>query len=244
MYLLERLEILARCVLHALARRERSDRAPRRLLEENLATWNQFKGNLELNHLLALVAEDAALRFPLPADPRRVLGPETTRGFTDVKSTRVYQWMLDLTPERLDAPVAEALAGYARALGLPHRFAGSDLHKLQAPTRVLELPGSGGQLVARALERSPDAWLHTNCTVLTGSWAERALAGLVAMELDAPGVDFVHDDDARLAWATEKTRRDRFDLVFGLKPERLDAGPKWDERTLAARFPAATVVLV
>ena len=145
-----------------------------------------------------------------------------------------------LSEDALRADRGDSLAEAARVLGLPHRFAGASLHKLQAATRVLELPGTGGQLVARALDRSPDATLHVNCTVLTADWADRALAGLVAMEFDAPHQDFIHADPD-LAWASGPEERGRFDLVFGLLP---DKGGRWTEDTLRGRFTQATLVLV
>jgi hypothetical protein len=239
-FVLDRRNTLARCLLLALARRERAGRTAPRLLEAGRATWVEFKGNLEHQHLLALLAEDAAVRFPLPADLDRVIGSRVAHGFGHIPDVMVREWLMALKPEPVDAARQEALSGYARSLDLPTRFAGADLHKIQADKRVLELPGTGGQLVARALERSPDAYLHTNCTVLTASWAERAMAGLVAMEWDAPGVDFVVED-AELGWATDPEQRNRFDLVFGLLPEK---GGRWDLGTLMSRFPAATVVLV
>lgn len=239
-FALDRRDAVARCLLTALARRERAGRAPQRLLEGGLATWEQLRGNLRLQHLLALLAEDAAVRFPLPADLRRVLADDTAVDLTRVGHDVVGGWLRAITPAALDASRGEAIGDYARALGLPVRFAGAELHKLQADKRVLELPGTGGMLVARALERSPDAYLHTNATVLTSTWADRAMAGLVAMECDAPGVDFVVDDP-ELAWATEPDQRNRFDLVFGLMP---DKGGLFHQAMLTSRFPAATIVLV
>lgn len=239
-YALEQRDRLARCLVRAMARRERSGRVAQRLTEPGLATWTQLKGNLRHHHLLALIAEDTAVRYPLPADLGRVLGRELARGFSHIPDGMVYGWMQELTDDVLGASRSDAITDYARVLDLPSRFAGADLHKIQVEKRVLELPGTGGQLVARALEKSPDAYLHTNCTVLVGAWAERAMAGLVAMEWDAPGVDFVRDDED-LAWATDPEQRHRFDLIFGLHP---DKGGRWDASTLTSRFPAATLVLV
>jgi hypothetical protein len=237
-FTLERRDVVARCLLTAIARRERAGRAPVRLTEPDLATWEQLRGNLRLPDLLALLAEDAAVRYPLPADVRRVLGADAD--LSRLTDTTVYTWLRALTPAVLDATRAETITDYARALGLPSRFAGADLHKIQTDKRVLELPGTGGQLVARALERSPEAWLHIHTTVLTSTWADRAMAGLVAMEWDAPGVAFVVDDP-QLTWATAPEQRNRFDLVFALQPEK---GGAYSELALASRFPAATLVLV
>jgi hypothetical protein len=233
-------DLLAEQLLLALARREATGRAPKRLTESNLATWREFRGNLSYNHLLALVAEDAAVRFPLPASPAMVFREPGAPGFADVPSVQVVQWMDTLTPDRLQASRTDAITDMARALGLPHRYAGANLHKLQAATRVLELPGTGGQLVARALDRSPEAALHVNCTVLTSDWADRALAGVVAMEFDAPNQAFIkHDPD--LSWASSPEHRSSFDLVFALQP---DKGGVFSEDQLRGRFPQATLVLV
>ena len=232
---LDRRDTVARCLLNALARRERAGRAPLRLLEPGLATWEQLRGNLGLPHLLQLLAEDAAVRFPLPADLGRVFGAPVDLG--KVPNPTVYSWLQAL-PAVLDLSRTDAIVDYAKALGLPSRIP-DPKRTIQADKRVLELPGTGGQIVARALADGP-AHIHTNATVLTSSWADRAMAGLVAMELDAPNVDFAVEDPT-LAWATEPEQRNRFDLVFGLSPER---GGGWDRAALEGRFPAATVVLV
>ena len=241
------IDTLARLLLRALARREARDLAPRRLIDPGQGAWKQFAHNLEPNHLLALLAEDAATRFPLPADPEVVLQKLGGRGFASVPETTVVGWLRELEarpdgelPEAVTADASDALRDAAQALGLPTRFAGASLHTVAASTRVVELPGTGGMLLHRALAKSPDARLHVNGTVLTSTWQDRALAGLVAMEVDAPGVDYVHHDPD-LAWAAGKDQRGRFDLVFGLQPAK---GGAFGEAELALRFPAATVVLV
>ncbi len=239
-FVIEQRDCVAQQLLVALARREHAGRTPKRLLEPSLGTWNQLKGNLNHAHLLALVAEDAAVRFPLPADLARVLGEDAAQDFAKIPPVRAYEWLQHITPEALDTSSSDAIASAAKALGLPFRYAGANLHKLQTGTRVLELPGTGGQLVARAMTRSPDATLHVNCTILTRDWADRALAGVVAMEFDAPHQDFIRDDPD-LAWATSAAERGRFDLVFGLDP---DKGGAFDADTLSSRFPVATIVLV
>jgi hypothetical protein len=239
-FILDRRNTLARCLLLALARREQAGRGHRRLLEPGRATWAQFRGNLSASALLAILAEDASLRFPLPASLAAVLGSAPRHGFDEIPEGQVAEWLGELKPALLESSRVELLAHYARSLDLPHRYAGADLHKIQATAKVLELPGTGGQLIARALERSPDAYLQVNGTVLTQSWAERAMAGLVAMECDAPDTHFVVDDP-NLVWATNPEHRNTFTLVFGLSPEK---GGRWDAPTLASRFPAATVVLV
>lgn len=237
---LDQVHTLLRCFLPALARREHRGQAPRRLTEPGHRTWAQFRGNLADNHLAVLLAEDAAVRFPLPASPVAVAQHPKAPSFESVRPPQVFEILKGLTEDLLTADVGATLTGWARMLGLPSRFAGARLHKIQADTRVLELPGSGGQLAARALQNSPDAYLQTNLTVLARDWRDRAMAGLVAMELDAPHTDFVQTDP-ELAWATEPSRRGRFDMVFGLEPSK---GGRFDSDTLAARFPRATIVLV
>jgi hypothetical protein len=234
---LNALQSLTGCFLGAVARREHRGRAPSRLLEAGRATWTQFRGNLNLPHLVGLLAEDVAVRFALPADLRRVAGPENPYRWSDVADPVVHRILASLGEESLVEPTASALARWSKDLGLPSRFAAASLHKVQSTRRVLELPGTGGHLAARALESSPEAFLHTNFTVLTSDWRDRALAGLVAMELDAPHVEFIHQDPD-LAFATDPARRNDFDLVFGIK-----SGP-WSEADLVPKFPRATLVLV
>lgn len=239
-FILDRRDTLARCLLLALARREQAGRGPQRLLEPGRPTWAQLRGNLHSAHLLAILAEDASQRFPLPASLAAVFGQAPAHGFDAIPDGRVDAWLHELSPALLQGSRTELLGHYARLLELPHRYAAAELHKLPASARALELPGTGGQLLARALERSPEAYLQVNGTILTQRWTERAMAGLVAMECDAPDTHFVVDDPD-LTWATHPERRNTFSHVFGLNP---DKGGRWDAPTLASRFPAAAVVLV
>ena len=239
-FALNKRDRIAEQLVFALACREHQRRASARLTEHRQQTWQAFRGNLDYPHLVALLAEDAAVRFPLPADVNTVIGAGTNLQLSELSSATVVHWLNQLSPDRLDAPATAALASMATALDLPHRYAGANLHKLQSATRVVELPGTGGQLVARALERSPEAVLHVNATVLTSTWADRAMAGFVAMEFDAPHQSFIQDDPD-LTWATAPAQRNRFDLVFGLLP---DKGGNYAQDDLQLRFPAATIVLV
>lgn len=236
---LNHLSTLAACFVEALMRREWAERAPRRLTEPGRTTWRDFRGNLEHQHLLALVAEDVAVRFPLPADPRAVaLDPSGPR--FEALSDPSVRGLLDRAEEARELDPARALERWARRLDRPTRFRGTDLRPIQAAHRVLELPGTGGLLAARALQVSPEAWLHTNVTVLAADWRDRAMAGLVAMELDTPHVDFVVTD-AALEWAAAPERRGQFDRVIGLAAEK---GGGFDAEGLVGRFPRASIALV
>jgi len=225
---------LAECLLEAIARRERGDGITKRLTDSK--TWAAFRGNMENPQLLAIIAEDAAVRFPLPADLAAVAEVPNALPFTKLQPVQV-QAMLDQLPNALPLSSRDALARWGKRLDRR----GYDVpRKVQASTRVLELPGTGGLLAARALEKTDEAYLHTNFTVLAADWKDRAMAGLVAMELDTPNTDFVHTDPD-LTWATDSARRRDVDLVLGLTPAH---GGIWDEATLRERFPRADIALV
>ncbi|TVQ88637.1 MAG: hypothetical protein EA397_16860 [Deltaproteobacteria bacterium] len=228
--------------IQAIARMEHSGARPVRLTEPGRATWRQFKGNLDLPDLIALLAEDLAVTYPIPGDPSVVLGraADGHRGFAAVPSTTIFDALQTLTSETLTGDRRTTLLGWARHLDVPARFAGADLRKIKATDRVVELPGTGGLLCARALETSDEAFLHTNCVVLTKDWSDRALAGLVAVEHRAPNTDFIWQDP-ELARATARDHRETFTLVFGLQPEK---GGTFAEKDLQGRFPNAAIVLV
>lgn len=225
---------LASCLVEAIARREQSSGATQRLADTK--TWKAFKGHMDNSHLLALVAEDTAVRFPLPADPTAVAESESAPSFSKLSDPQVHA-MLQQIGDALPLSSRDALARWGKRLDLR----GYDVpRKIGASTRVLELPGTGGLLAARALEKTDDAYLHVNFTVLAADWKDRAMAGLVAMELDTPNTDFVVSDP-ELAWATHADRRRDYDLVLGLSQAH---GGQWDEATLRERFPRADVALV
>jgi hypothetical protein len=225
---------LAKCLVEALARREAADQAPQRL--GKLDDWKAFKGHMDHSHLLGLLAEDTAVRFPLPADAAAVAESPSAPSFGRVTDSQA-QGMIFHAKKALDLTQRDTLISWGKRL---ERRGWDVPRKVQSTMRVLELPGTGGLLAARALEKTDDAYLHTNFTVLAQDWRDRAMAGLVAMEHNAPNTDFVFTDP-ELTWATDSTRRNTFDLVLGLSDTH---GGRWSEATLKERFPRADIALV
>jgi hypothetical protein len=222
--------VLGAALLHALARDEAAGRRPCRVTETDQATWARFRGRMGPAQFLQLLVEDAAVVHPVP------FGLAPLDSLTD---DVVAGWLRQVPELELDAPGPDYLQAQARLLGVPIRLARADLHRIKPHQKVLELPGTGGQLSHYACTVQQDVFLQDNFTVACDSREELALAGLAALDLNAPNADF--------AWLDpdlSRIRQDRgrsFDFVFGLHP---DKGGNFEAPRLRELFPNATVVLV
>jgi len=226
-------------LLHSLAREEASGRMAPRLTEPGHATWERFRGRLGAADLLELLFEDAAVLHPVPFDPAELLGQEHP-GLKVLPRGVAERWLEELGEMDLRADSSTYVMEQARRLGIPTRLGRSDLHRVKPHQRVLELPGSGGQLSHYLVTSQNDLYLQDNFLIACGSWRERVLAGLAAMDAGAPHADFAILDPA-LEYAREGTRRARFDFVVGLHP---DKGGAFAAPRLRETFPNATVLLV
>jgi hypothetical protein len=131
----------------------------------------------------------------------------------------------------------------ARLLGLPTRMARSDLHVVKPHQKVLELPGTGGQLAHHLVSSQKDITPPGQLRVACGSWQELTLAGVIGLELGAPHSDFaVRADAASLKDPDHPLRQRSFDFVVGLHPDK--GGLFRVEDQLAIWFPTAKVLLV
>lgn len=232
--------VWAASLLHALARDEAAGRRRPRLTEPKLGTWTRFRGRLSSADLVSLLFEDAAVLHRVPFDPETVGGglrpdrlPESV---TD-------GWLKAIESLSLSTASADYILEQARLLGLPTRMARSDLHVVKPHQKVLELPGTGGQLAHHLVSGQKDLTLQDNFVVACGSWEELTLAGVVALELGAPHSDFVSRADAAEFKNPEHPLRQRsFDFVVGLHPDK--GGLFRVEDQLAIWFPSAKVLLV
>lgn len=232
--------VWAASLLHALARDEAAGRRRPRLTEPKLDTWARFRGRLTSVDLVSLLFEDAAVLHRVPFDPRAVGGnlhPERLpEQLTD-------EWLESFATLALDSPSAEYVLEQARLLGLPTRMARSDLHVVKPHQRVLELPGTGGQLAHHLVSGQRDLTLQDNFVVACGSWQELTLAGVIGLELAAPHSDFAtHAEAADLKNADHALRQRSFDFVVGLHPDKGGLFRVQDQ--LAIWFPTAKVLLV
>jgi hypothetical protein len=228
--------IYAAVMTVALAREEHRGRRPRRLLEPSRGTWARFRGRLSDTAFLELLLEDAAVAQPVPFDAAALFGPDAP--LAALPDSLVRLW-LDAAPGlALDASSAEYMVAQAAALGLPTRLARSELHRVKPHHRVLELPGTGGQLAHHLITTQGDLVLHENFTIVCDGWRERALAGLLAVELGASGAPPI-STDPQLSRAIERCQE--FHLVVGLDP---DKGGAFDATWLGSKFPNATIQLV
>ena len=149
----------AAALLRALARDEVAGRRPVRLTEPQLATWTRFRGRLTATDLVSLLFEDAAVLHKVPFDPA-ALGDAVrlTQLPPDVAAT----WLTALASTDLTPPSADYITEQARLLGLPTRMARSDLHVVKSHQKVLELPGTGGQLAHHLVRSQRDVTLEDN----------------------------------------------------------------------------------
>lgn len=224
-------------VVYALAREELRGKRPKRLTEPGLATWKRFRGWLGPRDLVELVLQDAATTQPVPFDVGRVFD-DGARALRSLPQERVGDWLGMLDDIELDAAGGAYITAQAAQLGIDTRLARSDLVKVKAHHRVLELPGTGGQLAYHMVTTQDELYLQDVFTIACDSWQELTLAGLVAVELGLTGEPPVRlDPDLSLAAGD----RERFTHVVGISP---DKGGLFEPSMLAERFPRANVVLV
>lgn len=230
----------AAALLHALARDEAAGRRPARLTEPSLATWSRFRGRLDASDLVALLFEDAAVLHKVPFDPAELGGPLAL----DLLPESVADgWLRTLSALDLQQAGTDYLVEQARLLGLPMRMARSELHMVKPHQRVLELPGTGGQLAHHIVSTQTGLTLQDNFVVACASWEELTLSGVVALDLGAPHTDFVQKVElAGLREPEHPLRQRSFDFVIGLSPDK--GGLFRVEDQLAIWWSSAKVVLV
>ena len=122
-------------------------------------------------------------------------------------------------------------------------MARSELHVVKPHQKVLELPGTGGQLAHHLVMAQTDLTLHDNFTIACASWQELTLAGVIGLEMGAPHSDFaVRVELEDLRKNDHSLRQRTFDIVIGLHPDK--GGLFRIENQLAIWFPTAKVLLV
>jgi hypothetical protein len=230
----------ATALLHALARDEAAGRRQPRLTEPGLATWTRFRGRLTSSDLIGLLFEDAAVLHRIPFDPS-ALGETIRPDF--LPEAIADSWVKAAASLPLTALGADYITRQARLLGLPTRMARSDLHIVKLHQKVLELPGTGGQLAHHLVSGQGDITLQDNFTLACSSWQELTLAGIVALDLAAPHTDLIVPAGIKELRSAEHALRQRnFDFVIGLHPDK--GGLFRVEDQLAIWFPAARILLV
>ena len=230
----------AAALLHALARDEATGRRPQRLTEPRLATWNRFRGRLTTSDLFALLFEDAAVLHRIPFDPFVIGGPIRMTALTESVANR---WLDAIRILDLKASGSEYILEQAQLLALLTKMARSDLNVVKPHHKVLELPGTGGELAHHLVSSQGDVTLQDNFVVACASWQELTLAGIIALERVAPHSDFVQrieSDD--LCDLNHPLRQRSFDFVIGLHPDK--GGLFRAEDQLAIWFGNAKILLV
>jgi hypothetical protein len=230
----------AASLLHALARDEAAGRRRPRLTEPKLDMWARFRGRLSSVDLVSLLFEDAAVLHRVPFDPETLGG---SLRLSRLSESVTDGWLGAVASLPLSTAGADYILEQAKLLGLPTRMARSDLHVVKPHQKVLELPGTGGQLAHHLVSGHKDLTLQDNFVVACGSWQELTLAGIVALELGAPHSDFAtRAESADLKTSDHPLRQRSFDVVVGLHPDK--GGLFRVEDQLAIWFPTAKVLLV
>jgi len=224
----------------ALAREEAVGRRAERITEPGLGTWARFRGRLTATDFVDLLFEDAAVLHRVPFDPSLL---DATLRLDRLSAGAADALLKALPGVDLKSAGPEYVAEQARLLGLTTRLARSELHVVKTHQKVLELPGTGGQLAHHLVSTQKDLTLQDNFTVACSSWQELTLAGIVALERGAPNSEFatkVGIDDLRDS--KHALRQRSFDFVVGLHPDK--GGHFRIEDQLAIWFPNAKVLLV
>jgi hypothetical protein len=229
----------AAALLLALARDEAAGRRSERLTEPRLATWTRFRGRLGAADFVALLFEDAAVLHPQPSDASTLGGVRVEQ----LHEAIAEKWLAQLLGLDLKTPGPEYLAEQARLLGVPTKMARSDLHVVKPHQKVLELPGTGGQLAHHLVTSQRDLTLQANFTIACATWQELTLAGVVALDLGAPHTEFaLRVELDHLRDPAHPIRQRSFDFVVGLHPDK--GGLFRIEDQLAIWFPTAKILLV
>lgn len=196
---------------------------PARLTQAGHEKWVRFRRKLGWRHFIRLLHDDLADAFPEPFD--------VTRWEVDGIVALSEDEAEALVQECSQAPGSDTTAflkDRAQAMGLAHGGALSDVPKVQARHKVLELSGSGGRIAASQCLQHEGLALHQNFTFVVGSEAERIAVGLAAVELRANEPPIVRSLE-------ELGKKGRFDRVVGLR--------ECHEATeLPAGFPEARLV--
>jgi hypothetical protein len=230
----------AAALLYALARDEAAGRRPQRLTEPRLDTWRRFHGRLETLDLVALLFEDAAVIHRVPFDAEAIGGPLR---LDSLPSAVADGWISALQAMDLKGANTDYIADQAKLLGLSTRLARSDLHVVKPHQKVLELPGTGGQLAHHLVSSQRDLTLQENFVIACGTWQELTLAGVVGLDLGAPHTDYAMRVDVDgLRNPDHPLRQRTFDFVVGLHPDK--GGLFRVEDQLAIWFPSAKALLV
>lgn len=230
----------AAALLHALARDEVAGRRSPRVTESKLDTWRRFRGRLTSADFVSLLFEDAAVIHPIPFDAAAVGGAISVDQLPEATAAT---WLGAVAALQLTEVSAEYIAEQAKLLGLPTRVSRKELHAIKPHQKVLELPGTGGQLAYHLVTGQKDLTLQDNFVVACATWQERTMAGLVGLELGAPHSEFIAPIESDELRKPEHPLRQRsYDFVVGLHPEK---GGKFQvEDQLAIWFPTAKLLLV
>ena len=152
-------------------------------------------------------------------------------------------WLNSIEALDLKAAGPDYITEQARLLGLPTKMGRSDLHIVKPHQKVLELPGTGGQLAYHLVSSQRDLTLRDNFTVACSSWQELTLAGIIALECGAPNSEFALKVEIEgMRDVNHPLRQRSFDLVIGLHPDK--GGLFRVENQLAIWFSNAKVLLV
>lgn len=196
--------------LRSIARLEHAGVRERRLTEPDLVRWDRFRRKLGFRAFVELLHEDLAGAFPVPFDLAR-WSPSPLADLREADAEQLVQSVIRVAEASSDT--ATFLHDCARLLELPLGGAFSDLPKIQAHHRVLELPGSGGRIAASLCAPGSGLALHDRVTFVADTTAERVAIGLAAVETRANEPRILTTEEAIDA----VKRGETFDHILGLR---------------------------
>ena len=228
----------------ALGREEAAGRQVPRLTEAGVPTWNRFRGRLKGRDFLGLLFEDASVLHAIPFDPTKLSAlTGVDISLSQIPEDLADQWLHRLQDLDMSVEGPNYILEQARLLGVPMRMARADLHVVKPHHKVLELPGTGGQLAHHLVSTHPGLSLQENFVLACETWKELTLAGIVALDLRSPTSEFiVRAEPSDLKLPEHPLRQQSFDFVIGLHPDK--GGMFRVENQLAIWFPSATILLV
>jgi hypothetical protein len=191
--------------LSSVARLEAAGEKPARITDPDHQRWARFRRSLGWRDYVEVLLDDAAGSFPEPFDLSR-----WAQRPLNLTSDAAELLVRRNAQSSADDP-ATYLRKQAEALGLSSRGALSDLPVVQPRETVLELPGSGGRLMAHLALSQGNLDVQRQFTLVAATPAERLLIGLSIVEARANAPTIW--TSAALPTHLEKAR---FDRVFGL----------------------------
>lgn len=211
---------ILRLLLESIQRLETSGTIKsKRLSAPDLAIWEHFRRKLGYQDLIGLLLEDAASLFPFPFQVLRTALALEIEALSGEESRDLINEVRTSLDENEDGQAF--LTRAARELKRPHGGRLSELPRIQAYEKVLELPATGGRAAYYLSQHLDDIDFGNNFVFLTDGPVETLQVGLAAIESGAKNVSVISSRDL----ADEAAKGPQFDRVITLQGAPAPAVP-------------------